>query len=55
MFTFIPYLKVILENPTLSVAAEKLSISQPALSAALKKAEEQLCAPILTVRKSPGY
>ena len=53
MFTFIPYLKVILENPTLSVAAEKLSISQPALSAALKKAEEQLCAPIFDRSQKP--
>lgn len=53
MFTFIPYLKVILENPSISAAAEKLSISQPALSSALKKAEEQLNAPILDRSRKP--
>lgn len=53
MFSFIPYLKVILENPNLSVAAEKLSISQPALSSALKKAEDQLNAPIFDRSQKP--
>lgn len=53
MFSFIPYLKVILENPNLSAAAEKLNITQPALSTALKKAEEQLKAPIFDRTKKP--
>lgn len=42
MFSFIPYLKAIISYQNLSIAAEKLSISQPALSTALKKTEEQL-------------
>ncbi|MBQ9983526.1 MAG: LysR family transcriptional regulator [Lachnospiraceae bacterium] len=53
MFSFIPYLKVIVESQNLSIAAEKLSITQPALSAALKKAEEQLQAPIFDRSQKP--
>lgn len=53
MFTFIPYLKAILENSSLSAAAEKLSISQPALSSALKKAEAQIHAPIFDRSRKP--
>ena len=53
MFSFIPYLKAILSYQNLSIAAEKLSISQPALSTALKKTEEQLGALIFDRSQKP--
>lgn len=53
MFTFIPYLDEIINCQNLTIAAQKLNISQPALSTALKKAEEQLGAPIFDRSKKP--
>ena len=53
MFTFIPYLEEIINCQNLTIAAKKLNISQPALSTALRKAEEQLGAPIFDRSQKP--
>lgn len=53
MFDKLEYIYAVYKEGTFSKAAEKLFISQPSLSAAVKKEEEKLGAPLF-VRKSGG-
>ena len=46
MFKYMNYVYAVYLNKSFSKAAEKLYISQPALSAAIKKVEEEIGLPI---------
>lgn len=53
MFKYMNYVYAVYQNQSFSKAAEKLYISQPALSAAIKKAEEEIGLPIFDRSSNP--